>query len=71
MQGILEKPEFKRIDIDALMMTPIQLVPRYPLILGRLRKISDDSHEHNRILDIAYQFVKHLSSKMNIVQRYF
>lgn len=58
------------MDCDALMILPIQLVPRYPLLLGRLRKLSDTSNEHHRIIEIAYQFVKHLSVKINEVQRY-
>lgn len=51
------------------MILPIQHVPRYPLLLGRIRKVSDPNHEHYRILDIAYQFVKQLSAKMNQVEQ--
>ncbi|KAJ3223562.1 hypothetical protein HK099_000983, partial [Clydaea vesicula] len=65
-QFIFEFLIFPKYVADYLL--PIRHVPRYPLILSRLRKISDKDHPHFKILDVAEQFVVQLANKMDQVE---
>lgn len=47
---------------------PIQQIPRYRLLLGRIRKATDTNHKHFPILDLAFEFSRELSLKMNQLQ---
>ncbi|KAJ3395876.1 hypothetical protein HDU92_004722 [Lobulomyces angularis] len=68
LTDIMSKPCFMRQDINHFLVLPIRHVPRYPLILSRLRKISDKDHPHFKILDVAEQFVVQLANKMDQVE---
>ncbi|XP_034253940.1 rho guanine nucleotide exchange factor 17 [Thrips palmi] len=58
-----------RLALDSLLIKPVQRIPRYELLIGRLLKHTDPSHtDHSLLLD-AQREIHELAVKINCTER--
>ncbi|XP_066999339.1 rho guanine nucleotide exchange factor 17 [Anabrus simplex] len=59
----------RKLDLDSLLIMPVQRVPRYELLLQTLLKHTDPSHPDHQLLMDAQKEVHELAVKINCTER--
>ena len=59
------EPDMGRETLDSLMITPIQRIPRYILLLQQLIKYTNESHPDYQNLNLAMQKMQNIAKFLN------
>lgn len=65
LQSCLEQPSCGGLDLGAFLLTPVQRIPRYILLLKQLLKYTDESHPDFHHVNICLDRLKDFLERLN------
>lgn len=64
-QSCLEQPSCGGLDLGAFLLTPVQRIPRYILLLKQLLKYTDETHPDFHHVNVCLDRLKNFLERLN------